>query len=284
MAILAVFAFSAAKAQSQYPLAAALVDDGKLYLVDLPTHSARQLPLGDLLADEADLSLDKSKVVVSASPKGLRHFGLYLLDVANGAIEKLLTGLTGNERFPRFANGDRSVVFTCASKPGADSHENPTRVHELLLGHPPALELLADPGHCQMDPVEVEGHALAFISTSCFVGYELERTAGDRQKIKRLEGLADPGSEVASSPDRKKLVFTNRVVGGRGFFVREGQRPARRLATLLTRTARLQPRFVCPRNLLFLNEHSVWTLDSESGKQSEILALEGAAKKAGRAQ
>ena len=239
------------------------------------------------MPEEADLSLDKSKIVVSASPKGERRHSLYLIDVAGGAggrIERLETGLTGDQDHPRFADGGRSLLFTAPSKSGRESHSNPTRVHELRLSDRSVTELAADPGGCQLASVELANGELALVSTSCFISYRLERTVARRAKAETLSSLSGLLSEVAASPDGKKLVYTNREAGGRTFYVVEGGGPARRLATVLSRTDRMQPRFVCPKNLLFLRGRSVWTLDSESGATKNLLSLDEKPNQGGNAK
>ncbi len=271
LAFVTAVLLSAASKPSQYPLAAALVLDGKLAIVDLPTHSLRPLPLPEgLIPDQADLSLDKTRVVVSATRgRGMPH-RLFLVDVASGDVQEMPVPGQSDLEDPRFADGGASVLFAAPARPGQESHDNRTRLYRFRLKGRELSEVQTDHALCGLSPVAFR-RKVAFIETSCFVRFALELVDPKSHHEQKIADLAGLSSEVAVSLDGKKLLYTAMERDGYKFYLyREGEAPRLLLST--GRDApRLQPRFVCPRDVLFVNQHKVWALNSDSGELTEVL-------------
>ena len=271
--ILAVGLQAAAQGGANYPLAAAFVIGNRLVIADVPSRSLKPIPLPDLAPEEADLSLDKRQIVVSAQPKGSRRLRLYLVDVATGQVRPLAVPFAGDQRWPRFADGGKSVLFTATTKDRPDDASNRSQIEKLRLADGHVEPVPTNPDRCEFEPVATAGGKVAHLSTGCYLSFAVQSTDPRRHDSLTLGNVTDARSELASSPDGKKLVYTRRGRDGLGFFLVEGRKPVKHLASVVIARNHVQPRFMCPQNVLFLNGHEVSTLDTVSGKVGAVLDL-----------
>ena len=260
--------------QPQYPLAAALVLNGELFVVDLPSRTLTPFRLPGFTPEEADLTLDKQKIVVAVRPTGGGFSRLLLISTATGAVQSLDTGDGGEPRQPRFADNGDSVVFSSPLQPGRDSKANHDRVRKVHLSSLAVEDIAAQPSRCNLEPVSLGAQRVAYISTSCFIDFELMELEG-QDPPRSVARLSSANSELASSPDHEKLVYTQREGAGDTLYLLKAGEAPRRLAKIRAdKTDFIQPRFVCPRDVLVVEkrwregvqEAKVLVVNSDTGE------------------
>lgn len=257
-----------------YPLAAAMVIDGKVVVVDVPTRTAKPLSIGDLVPEEADLSPDKRRVVFNARPKaGEGPARLYFLDVVSARLEPVKTTIAGEHRFPRFADAGATVYFTATKTDAPGTPDNPGRIHRLKVSSRSVADVATPPGLCDFSPVGLLTGRVAYLSTSCFIGFELNITDTRKNKTKTFASVSSPQSELAASLDGKNVLYTTPTQQGLGFFLAEPDQEPRSLVTVVATEPRVQPRFVCPKDAVFLNAGKIWALDTADARLHELIDL-----------
>jgi Tol biopolymer transport system component len=255
------------------PLAAALVINGQLALADIPTRSLRAIPLGDLKPEEADLSLDKTQIVLNAWPRQGGRSRLFLVDVATGQVKPLTIALAGDQRFPRFADDGASVVFSASHRDLPDSPVNRTHIEKVHLADGRLEELPGDPQKCEFSVMAMAKGQVAHLSTSCYINFAIQMLDVRHGKNKLVASVRESWAEIAVSTDGRKLVYTDRGPDGVDFFVVDAGKPPRKLVGIPTAAHRMQPRFVCPQNVVLLSDDKVWSLDSVSGALTELMGV-----------
>ncbi len=257
-----------------FPLAAALVSGDRAYLVDVPTRTATPVPLDGMLPEEADLTQDKKWIAVSARPAAGKTQQVFLVKVGEWTRKEVKTSAEGDHRFPRFSPDGKYLYFSAAQVSAEGGPANPLRIHRLRMADGQVEQIATKEGQCEFSPTPIGADAIAHVTTGCLVMYDLAVTDLRKKKTEVVAGVPGPTTELAASPDGKKLV---EVVGdqqGTGFYVKDGPGKPRRIAGLsYASEARLQPRFICPKDLVFLNEGKVWALDTKSGEIREVFAM-----------
>jgi hypothetical protein len=261
----------AAQSKAPAPLAAALVIDGQLVLADVPTRTLRPIPLGDLVPEEADLSFDKRAIVVNARPKGSKRLRLYLVDVATGAIKQLPISFAGDHRFPRFTDDGRAVLFTATDRDDRDGPTNRSKIEKIDLQSGRVEDIPTNPDRCEFEPVPLKNGRIGHLSTSCYVSFQVQTTEPAPGKSATISSVTDTRTELTSSTDRKKLVYTRRDRDGLGFYLVRGNQPPQRLTSVRITSQHVQPRFICPQQVAFVNAGKVWSLDTESAQLTELM-------------
>lgn len=254
-----------------YPLAAALVIQNDVVLIDVPTKTAKPLGLKGLTPEEADLSPDKKWVAFNAQPTDGGYLRLYLQNLETGSREEITTPALGDNRFPRFADKGATLYFSAALKNEPGGPLNPGRVFRLELASRKLEEVPTTPGLCEFSPVGLTKDVVAHVSTPCAFAFDLQSTNRGTGKTETVASVSASRSELAASPDGKTLLYTSEAPRGLGLYrVSKGKKPEL-LTTMSATQPRLQPRFVCPKDVVFSNDGKVWMLDSRTGKIEELL-------------
>jgi len=266
---------AATKQGHQYPLAAALVHKECLFYVDVPTRTAERVPLADLIPEEADLSQDKALVAVNARPAtGKGPAKLFLVKVGAWTLEEIKTDAAGDHRFPHFSADGSYLYFSAAHADAQGGPANPLRIHRLNLKSRAVEEVETTAGNCEFSPVPIAASAVAHITTTCTVQFELATTDLAKRVTRTMWTVPGPATEIAASPDGKRLIEIAPEPAGLGFYLSEmGSKPKRIAGLGYVSEKRLQPRFICPRDIVFVNQNKVWTLDTKSTQITEIIKL-----------
>jgi dipeptidyl aminopeptidase/acylaminoacyl peptidase len=272
--VIALIAGAASNGKNEtYPLAAAMVIDGKVSIVDVPSRTIKPLPFDDLIPEEADLSQDRSHLAFDAQPKSGGPARIYLVDLATNGLTTFETVPGANQRFPRFIDGGSAIIFTGAEKAGPGGPENRGRLWRLALSDKSPKRVPTPDDQCAFSPVGLLKSRLAYISTSCFLDYQLATVDLARNARSVFGSVSDARAELAASPDGKTVVWTSSTRQGMTFYARGPDATNRTLVSVPVDRSRLQPRFVCPRDLLFVNLGKVWVIDTKQPKLSELMDL-----------
>lgn len=256
-----------------YPEEAALVIGGRLVILHVAARSLEAIALPGLVPEEADISQpDARKIVVNAKPKGGRHFRLYLVDVPSGKVTPLPDPFAGDERFPRFSDGGKSLLFTATALDTKGGPQNRGHLFELRLSDGRIRRLPGSPDLCEFEPVALAGGHVAHISTTCFLRFNVEDMAVGSGKSRSVAEVGDAAAELAASPDGKRYVYTAMDVTGLGFYLIAGSKAPRRIAVVRRMGRRVQPRFICPRDLVFVNGPRIWALDTKTGELTNLMS------------
>lgn len=251
---------------SKYPLASTFVRDSGIVLVELGKNEL-SIPTPGLLVESAALSADKSQIAFTANTDGTTPTALYLMSVSSLKVERLDTGLRGPHQSPSFTADGRHVVFAAAAEPNANS-ENPTRTRRWNIARRRLdTEKSASTHTCQFHPAPI-GNQDAHLSTNCFGTFALSVPSPDGGT--QMTRLPSPDIETAASFDGTRIVYTSRSQSGLTLFLQIDGKPAQRVLTLPSRTSRIQPRFICPRDVMFTKENSFWRVNTDSLEVSRI--------------
>lgn len=258
-----------------YPLAAALVHQDRLYLVDVPTRTARRIPLEGWSPEEADLSSDKKLIAVNARPTAAKGPSrLFLVKVGTWTRDEVKADAEGDYRFPRFSADGQFLYFSAAHADAVGGPANPLRIHRLRLSDRKVDEVPTAEAACEFSPTPIGTSGLAHVTTGCFVRYELALTDLKSAKTSSVRPVGGPDSELAASPDGTRLLQLASEPGGLGFFLQEGVTKPKRIAKIqLITQRRLQPRFISPKDVLFVNQSKALVLDTKSSELLELLAF-----------
>ncbi len=260
----------------QVPLAAAMVLGGKLVLVDIHNQSTRPYELPGLTPLDADLSPDRKLLAFSARDGKDGRARIFLMEPGAGKPARIETNLSGEHRFPRFSDGGATVLFSAAKEPKQGGPENPMQVFRLSVKDKSLKRVPTEPGRCEFAPVGLQGGLVAHVSTHCFMGFDLLLT--DRAgKQTQVAGVSGPDAELAVSADGKKLLYTTRLPEGVGLFLKTATASPKLLATVAKTPGRLQPSFVCPRDVLLAHGDKLLGLNTDTGVVTEVdIAASGA--------
>ena len=272
LAFLATVALAAAPVHN-FPLAAAFVVDGRVVLVDVPTRTATPLDLDGLLPEEADLSPDKRWVAFDAKRSPTEHLRLFLYDTKEKFLREVTTSEHGEHRFPRFAEMGAWLYFSAAGRDEVGGPANPLRLMRMRMKDGRVEKIPSSDGTCEFSPVGLSKDRVAHISTHCYIGYELALTHVAKHETSVIGSVGGPRSELAAPFDGERLLFTSETPGGLGFFIWTKGSPAKLLTTVAASALRLQPRFVCPKDVVFYNSRQFWVLDSKSGQIQPLFAF-----------
>lgn len=276
LAVLSLVAAGKPAAKPTFPLAAVIIRGDELVIVDVPFKGEQRINLGPLVPLEADLAPDKKHLAFTAWRRlePSRPPRLFLKALPEGEPREVETSLPGHHRFPRFAAEGKRLTFSAALKEGPHGPTNPLRVHEVVVDGLQVSSVETAPNKCEFRPVGLARGRVAHISTDCHLGFDLVVT-DEKGKDTFISSVAGLDSEVAASPDGKSLLFTSRLAGGVGFFLKVGTEKPRLLTTVKSDGTPLQPSFVCPRDLVFQNDKKLWVLNIETGS---IRGLDGEGK------
>lgn len=254
-------------ATPHYPLATVFVRDGKLSLSEMGKREETLLPAPGIAAESASLNFSRTRVAFTGMRDGDETPRLFLLEIKKGTVELLPTGLAGGHRDAVFSTDEKYVYFTASESPTFDlSH--PTRLRRWDLAKKRVEEAAPDfqPTQCEFHPAPRKSQKdVVHLSSGCMGTFMMQSTE-DKWPTQRV---TNPDMEIATSFDGTRTVYTSRKSEGLVVFVREGDKPERRALVLPMESPAIQPRFVCPRDVMFLKNGSPWVLNTSTLETSE---------------
>lgn len=258
---------AAAAPHGDFPRAAAFVRDGAVVVVDSKSGAETRHEFPGLVVNGAALHPRRTHLAVTASPSA-GGSKLFIKELKSGSVTEANTGLTTDHFAPAFAPDGARVIFTAAEGAPAGP-EHPTR---LRAWHLKARKLESLPGSeragvCQFGPAPgpKETH---YVETDCLSSFSLQSTS---QKSAPLR-LSAPDVEVATSFDGSRVVYVQRGVAGLAVMLRRGAEEPKLLVMLEAAEERLQPRFVCPRDVLVVHGGEVKSINTDTGEVKSLAA------------
>lgn len=251
------------RAGGAYPLAAAQVIDGKVYIADVPTRSVTPVPFDGLIPEEADLSPNKTFVAVTAR-NGTEPARLYIIKVGTWERKLIETSATGAHKTPHLAEAGKSVLFAATpfaadAGPGNALRRYRLSVREGIVEQVPSTEAASE-----YSAVGLAGGRIAYLPEGR-PGQSAELVVAaplSEEPSRRLASfIAQP--EVASSPGGSRIVIFQAIRHGTEPLLIDGDSAARRIATIPA-TGRLQPRFICPRDVVLTVNGLIWALSTKT--------------------
>lgn len=251
-------------AQPKYPLATVFVRDGRLSISELGSAIEKPLPTPGLIVESASLSFSKTRVAFTATRKGDPNARLFVLVLKTGETRELPTLLAGGHRDAVWSSDEKFIYFTAAND-ATSGPAHPTRLRRWNIFEGKADEVAPefDTGVCEFHPAP-RANDVVHVGTTCFGRFAMAAApnpdAGTSLWVPQRVG--NPDIEIASSFDGSRLVYTARTSDGLSLFVKTGSEPARLAITLPADTRNVQPKFVCPRDVMFLREGVPWVLNT----------------------
>jgi hypothetical protein len=274
LAVFLAVLVNAAPVESPYPLAAVFVVHGHIVLTDLHEKTAVVLETPGLQPIEADLSPDRKLVIFTASPGAAEQPVLYRLTVSDKTAERINTGIKAIHRQPKFTANGKAVIFSA----GQDEHSgptSPTRIRRLDLKTGITTQVTpVGESLCEFSPAPL-GDDILHVGTDCFATFEVRLLNGKTRKSKAISKVTSPAVEIATSFDGKTAVYvTQTMVGANIFRVKDGK--AELLTTQDSNGLSIQPKFSCPRDVMFLAGTQVRVLNTKSGEVNDVVEVRGA--------
>lgn len=268
-------------AAPKYPLATVFVREGEIWLSELGNRNERHLPSPGLTADSAALNITRTKVAFTARRELGAPERLYLLDVASGAAEELATGLAGPHHGVAFSGDGKRVFFSAAAgvNPGP---EQPTKIRVWNVTGKRLEEIPATDGagSCEYSPAPRANDVL-HVSTNCFGNFMIDATPmAGKSKTWAPRKVSSPQVEIAASFDGSRFVYTSAGPAGLSLVLQKNKGEPKVVAVLPANTVNVQPRFVCPRDVMFLREGRAIVLNTDTEEMVEA-ALATSGKSAG---
>ncbi len=257
-------------AAPHYPLATVFVRNGQLWLSELGQAQERRLETPGLISDAATLDVTGTRVAFTAH-RGEEQNRIFLMELRSESIEELATGLVGPHHSPAFS-GDGKRLFFTASPSVNPGPEQPTKIRvwnvvDQKLEDRPALEGPQSKA-CEFHPAPRKADIL-HVSTDCFGSFALSAAPmpdapGRRTTSWRGPKLSNPEIEIAASFDGSRIVYTSHGPAGLSLVLQKGVSPPKVVATLPASTTTVQPRFVCPRDVMFLRDGKAFVLNTDT--------------------
>lgn len=221
---------------------------------------------------DGDLSHDGLRVIASAEASGSVNSELYWFDgrSPDAGWQRVPLPPAGFRGAPRFRRDGRGIVFSARAGPGPGGPGNPTQVFGLASLASTAPVRLSQANACYFGAAPVSEKAFVAVKTNCFFSPTLVvGNAVDAGVRETQLGLAQPDDEFAASPDGRVVVQLQRADGFiRALDVGTGRRELFRLSE--NYTGHLHPRFICPRDLMFTANGSVFIVNTYDGGVSKV--------------
>lgn len=260
---------AAAAPPGDFPRAAAFVRDGAVVVVDSKSGAETRHEFPGLLVNGAALHPRRTHLAVTAASTEGGTSRLFIKELKSGTLSEANTALTTDHFAPAFAPDGARVLFTAAEGVPAGP-EHPTRLRSWnLKAH--RLERLPGgerAGVCQFGPAPgpKETH---YVETDCLSSFSLQSTSRKSTPLR----LPAADVEVASSFDGSRVVYVQRGVAGLAVMLRRGTEEPKLLVMLEAAEERLQPRFVCPRDLLVVHAGQVKSINTDTGEVTSLAAV-----------
>lgn len=255
----------------QFPLAAAFVVDGKILIAQMGSREQQEIPVADMVIRSADLSPDKSTVVAAAQLPGSPLDQLFLFDRKEMKWARLETGIKGAHRTPRFTPDGKFITFAASNseESGPDHPTQVWRVERSPKAVAMAKRLSVQPEYCHFSPSPLGADKFASIGTNCFFDFEVRLVgASKNMKLGSAHGVHD---EVAGSFDGDAVLTTERLDGEFVLSVFRKGAEKKRLHSFRSTTATApQPKFVCPRDVMFIENSQFKVLNTKSGEVKTV--------------
>lgn len=261
-----------------FPLAAAFVTSNGALLVVQGDGGSVELPTqpGKRFLD-ADLSNDGRTVVATTVPvNGDEEVSaIFSYDLRSAAAEwsPLATTLPGSKSRPRFVPGKNELQFAGHERAGVGGPHNRTQVYRLATNAASSREAptvrLSEPNACYFSTAPTGTSSFIGIKTNCYFSPNLVRASrlSDGGITETALGPASKDDEFAVSPDGSMTIRFERLDGelristtGAGSNYKELLRLPYRRSTVN------QPRFICPRHVLFYLDNAILNLDVSTAK------------------
>lgn len=256
-------------AGGQYPLAAAFVVDGRLVVAQMGAADPAVIPTKDMVIRSADLSPDKLTVVATARAPGTSFDQIFAFDRKSMVWKRLETGIKGTHRTPRFTPDGKHITFAASNseESGPDHPTQVWRIDSSPRAAPAATRLSTQTDYCHFSPSPLGPDRFASIGTNCFFDFEV-RVVGPSKKLSRSLGSTHGAlDEVAGSFDGETVVTTERLDGEFVLSVFRKGSDRKRLHTFRSTTAAFpQPKFVCPRDVMFVENGAFKVINTKSGE------------------
>lgn len=262
MALALWLTLAAAAPLSDFPRAAAFVRDGGVFVADSKTGAETPHAFPGLTVNGAALHPRRTHLAVTARADAGGPSRLFLKQLKSGAITAADTGLTTDHHGPAFTPDGAYVIFTAADgAPAGPEHPTRLRAWNLKTRRLEVLPGFEREGVCQFGPAPgpKEVH---HVETDCFSSFTLQSTSATPAVVRLAAGEV----EVASSFDGSRVVYVQQGVGGLAVMLRQGREEPRLLATFEATPHALQPRFVCPRDVLVVHEGVVKRINTDTGE------------------
>jgi Tol biopolymer transport system component len=280
--VLVVAASLSSNAGDVVPSTSAFVVKGGVGLVDVGRGTVTMLELPNFEVEDADLSPDKKALALTGRHNGDSRSKLFLLDLATQQLTQVPTSAAGDHRSTRFLPDGSGFIFVAALKDEVGGPDNPGRLHKYALATGAVTPIETIAGRCEFSPAPLGNDKVVSISTHCFVAYQILATSLKTGETQVIGSASGAWNELAASPSGKRVLYNAETPEGVAFFVLEKEaKKAKLLTKIASRGARLQPRFINEREVLYATSDAVWTLDSKSGKTRQLVTLNSKATSEG---
>lgn len=244
-----------------------------MWLSELGKVEEKHLESPGLTADSATLDVTRSKVAFTARRSKELGERLFLMDLGTGLVDEVPTGLMGPHHAPAFSGDGKRLFFTAAAG-GSPGPEQPTRIRAWNLGTA-KLEPLPTTDDssavCEFHPAPRKSDVL-HVSTDCLGRFTLDAaslTGPQSTTAWKPRKLSSPEIEIAASFDGSRFVYTSVGPAGLSLLLQKGDAQPKVVAVLPSKTTSVQPRFVCPRDVMFLREGRAIVLNTDTEEMLE---------------
>ncbi len=257
----------------QFPLAAAFVVDEKLVIAQMGSREQEEIPAPEMIVRSADLSPDRTTIVAAAGLASSPHDQLVLFSRKEMKWSRLETGLKGAHRTPRFTPDGKFITFAASnSEEGGPDH--PTQVWRIERSSKTAAgikRLSRQPEYCHFSPSPLGPEKFASIGTNCFFDFEVRVVGGSKNASVKLGTAHGALDEVAGSFDGDAVLTTERLDGEFVLSVfRKGAEKKRLYSFKSTTATAPQPKFVCPRDVMFVENAEFKVVNTKNGEVKTV--------------
>lgn len=269
--MIAVTALSLAlAADGGYPLAAAFaLADGGVVIAFQESRLVTPVNTAGLFFSSADLAPNMRTLIGTARSPNNPTDRMYRLDQVDSKTDNPWVSLSiapkGAPRTPRFTPSGKSVVFAASHSSHSDQ-SSPTQLWRQTFpsNTSPRTTRLTSGAACHFSPSALDNQQTAEISTNCISEFNLSiaRPDGSSAVLSQTTAAFD---EVAASFDGRTIVVSRRLDGEQVFSVHRGGEIRRIYSFRLFEPGPVQPRFVCPRDLMFLENGVPRILNTQDG-------------------
>lgn len=258
----------ALSADGRFPLAAAFVlGDGGVVIASMESGRVEPVATQGLHFTSVDISPNRKTLVGVGRSGDTASESLYSLSQSeDGNWATVSLKAKGAPRTPRFTPSGKSVVLAASAAANADAR-SPTQLWRIPVssnGKATTSAQLTKDADCHFSPSPLDDKSTAQISTNCVSEFSLSIADADglSTKLERTHAAYD---EVAASFDGKSIVVVRRLDGQQVFELRRGSQTRVLYAFKASSPSAVQPKFVCPRDLMFLENGVPKVLNTQDG-------------------
>lgn len=255
----------------KYPLSAAFAVNGRVVIARMGSEKHEELegPTGRRVVS-ADLHPDKSAIIAEVRADG-EESALYLYDRSRKSWSAIETGLVGSHKTPRYTPDGRHFVFAC-SNAVEGGPEHPTQVWRLEASKPRSapVRLSTQTEYCHFSPAPLDADRFASVGTNCYFDFELRLSNRTSQKPTKLAATHSAADELAASFDGKTLLRIEKLDADFVFTTFRDGKSKQVYSFRGKEGASGQPRFVCPRDAMFLENGVARVINTKTGEVKTV--------------